>query len=819
MPKMALLALLTICISSLPGAARAQDSVTGDGEIRGKVLSRDGNPLAGAEIQLSSGADSTMTRSAITDAAGVFRIRGLARGEYSLRIRQLGYAIYESATLPVTASRANVDIGVVRLDPMAVELEGVDVSAQPSPMIVATDRTVYSAKDMPASAGGVATDLLRSVPELQVDVDGTVSHRGESPQIHIDGRPAPVRGEALGQFLQQFPADRIERIEVIPNPSARFEAEGSGGIVNIVLKQNAGLGASGNVAVNVGTKGRRGASGRLAYQRGPITLFGGVGASVYDRSIVNLDLRRHLLAVPVTLLEQEQHGSNEISFGSADLSTEVRLDQQTVLWSSVSGSLSGYDWGGMWHNTVLDAERLPLERYNRSSESESLRLTTDVMFGLKRTMGEPEHELSGEIRRTGGEYDKDGRYARIWFEVPGHPVDATPDRRDHEDRDDSTVLTFQADYMRPLWQEIQLQIGYRGSIRNSDTEALQQIYVPTDASSPVGGAQNHYTFREDFHAGYFMLGGTFGRMEAQAGARIEQATTRFELPLRAETFDKRYSSVFPSANVGYDFGRGIKGRAMFSKRIERPRAAMLNPYAPIPDPVNRKIGNPDLGAQYTDAVTLDLSWSGQMGTLRLSPYFYRTTDGWESVKTVDDAGFSTITWENFASTRSYGSSMTASVQPNRPLSGSLTFNTYYVERDASNVSPEFSGDDLRWSANVSASGRLGPALTLQGRVNVYSERDAGQVRIGRIIDSSIGLRQQLWHEKIAVNLLINDPFDLYRNSFITSDASHLQSGRTRWSYRMATLSVSYNFGRTPRSERRVQTSDSPRLQEVEVEIR
>jgi hypothetical protein len=246
---------------------------------------------------------------------------------------------------------------------------------------------------------------------------------------------------------------------------------------------------------------------------------------------------------------------------------------------------------------------------------------------------------------------------------------------------------------------------------------------------------------------------------------------------------------------------------------------MLNPYDPAPDPVNRRIGNPDLKPQYTDAVTFDVSWSGQAGSLRVSPYLFRTTDGWESVKEVDEAGFSTISWANFASTRSYGSSMTVSAQANRPLSGSLTFNTYYVRQDASNISADFSAEDLRWSANVSASARLASTLSLQGRLNVYSERDVGQVRIGRIIDSNLGLRQLLWQEKLTVNLWINDPFDLYRNSFITSDASHVQSGRTRWSYRMATLSLSYNFGRTPRSERSVQTSETPRQQEVQVEIR
>jgi hypothetical protein len=283
---------LFLCLSA-PAALAAQDAASGSpapgveasgrGRVSGKVVAAEtGQPIPGAAVVVHRAGDSTVVSRSVTGADGAFRVTGLAPGRYDVRIRHLGYSPHTVTGLSIAAGAPAVELGVIRLATAPIALEGLEVEADRGPAVLAADRTIYSTKDMPASAGGKAIDVLRNVPELEVDIEGKVSLHGlQSVAIHINGRPAPMRGEALQNSLQQFPADRIERIEVIPNPSAKFDAEGMAGIVNIVLKDDVDLGLSGSLSANTGTRGS-GGSARLAYQRGPLTFFGGGSFNVQN---------------------------------------------------------------------------------------------------------------------------------------------------------------------------------------------------------------------------------------------------------------------------------------------------------------------------------------------------------------------------------------------------------------------------------------------------------------------------------------------------------------------------------------------------------
>ncbi|HEX6911823.1 MAG TPA: carboxypeptidase regulatory-like domain-containing protein, partial [Longimicrobium sp.] len=287
------LAAALLALFAAPAAARAQ-AATVTGTV---VESPSGRPLAAVTVTLRSAADSTRAFGGTTDAAGRFRISNVAPGSYTLQAALLGYGTHRRAGVAVAGPAA--DLGTIQLASATLMLDEVRVETQASTAVVAPDRTIYSTRDMPVANGGMATDVLRSVPELEVDVNGGVQLRGTAAQIYLNGRPAPMQGQSLDLFLQQFPADRIDRVEVIPNPSARFEAEGAGGIVNIVLKQDVDLGLSGNLFTNVGSRGDAGAGGRLTYQSGPWTLFGGGFLRRSDRESTSYDLRRNLLTSPV----------------------------------------------------------------------------------------------------------------------------------------------------------------------------------------------------------------------------------------------------------------------------------------------------------------------------------------------------------------------------------------------------------------------------------------------------------------------------------------------------------------------------------------
>lgn len=228
------LALKTLAVSSillfLIEPIQAQEV----GQIRGRVLGQDGRPVVGASVAARSVADTTRIVGALSGQDGGFRVDA-APGEYRVRISHLGYQSLDR-TARIGSGATTVDLGTLELVSAAIAIEGVTAEGERSSVVIQADRTIHRMSEMPAISGGVATDALRSVPDLDVDLEGKVTLRGASPRIHINGRPTPMTGEALERFLQQLPSDRIDRVEVMPNPSARYEAEGVGGIVNIVLK-------------------------------------------------------------------------------------------------------------------------------------------------------------------------------------------------------------------------------------------------------------------------------------------------------------------------------------------------------------------------------------------------------------------------------------------------------------------------------------------------------------------------------------------------------------------------------------------------------
>ena len=243
-----------------PGAMQQQG-----GTVRGSVAdAQSGRPLGSAQVAVWSAADSSLVTGAVARPDGSFRIEGLRPGRYYLKVSSLGYGTATTATVAITPQEREADVGAVRLAQGAVQLEALTVTAEASPAAFAPDRNTYSTRDMPSTTGGNATDVLRNVPAVDVDQDGRVSLRGnENVAVQINGRPTPMRGDQLGNFLQQLPASTIDRVEVIPNPSARYEPEGMAGIVNIVLKQNADLGLSGGFIAGAGTGGRLNGSGNL----------------------------------------------------------------------------------------------------------------------------------------------------------------------------------------------------------------------------------------------------------------------------------------------------------------------------------------------------------------------------------------------------------------------------------------------------------------------------------------------------------------------------------------------------------------------------
>ena len=802
--KTIVLFLTLFCSASAVIAQQPGRAGTGPGKIGGIVLSDTGQPLTSAAITIRSAADSSVAGGTMTTKDGRFRIEGLAYGKYIVRITHIGFKAHNVVNVVLSATEPLIELGQMKLAVAAVEVDKIEATAQKSPVVVEADRTIHDTKDMVAAKGGKAIDVLRSVPELEVDMNGKVTMRGnQSVEIHLNGRKAPLRGEALTNYLQQMPGDRISKVEVIPNPSAKHDPEGMGGIVNIVMKDNADLGLSGSVSMNGSTRKSRGFGTRINYQKGRFTMFTGGNINLHDNSSSNYDLRRNLIASPITLFEQNGSGENRGYWNGFDLTTEFKVGKQAHFWLNGSTWSNGSNSDNFTAYAIMTDDRALLESYDRLNKSEWSWRSGDVSTGFKQIFQPMKHELTIDLRRYFGGSANENRIRKMLADATA-PVELT-----HTDLDqDNAETSLSADYMRPLGKG-KMDVGARLAGRGNDYDNATDIFANETSQDPATSSRNVYEYDESFNSLYVTASHPWKKFGFTAGLRAEFAKTEFELPEQDTMFVNEYNSLFPSASVSYDFGKGRTARLNYGKRVGRPWPDILNPYIPVTDPLNRRVGNPGLRPNYTHSITADFSKVGTRGTLRLAPYWRTTVDQWMDIKRVDAQGVSTVTWENVAQVTTFGTSVTASLRPTPTgrISGSTTFNLFREERDADALTNDYVKSATRWSANANGQFKIDDNTNVQTNFNYNPPRTLLQGKMSAMIWNSVGIRRQLMEKKASLNINVNDPFALSRWNFTTNDRTHEQLSKTKFSNRQASLSFTYNWGKPPQQQSRRSQSD------------
>ncbi|HEX8432071.1 MAG TPA: TonB-dependent receptor, partial [Longimicrobium sp.] len=721
---------------------------------------------------------------------------GLAPGQYVVRVSAAGRQ--STTTPPVTVAGAMADAGDVRLA-RVVALEGVDVVVQRPPVVHAEDRNVYSVRDMPTAIGGAA-DVMRTLPELEVDINGGIKMVGNRPTtIYINGRPAPLKGEALTEFIRNLPADRIDRIEVIQNPSARFEG-GDAAIVNIVLRRGVELGLSGSVSLNGATRGGNGLSGQIAFQRGRLTLFGG-GSSRFSRfDDASRELRQNLRATPVTFLDQDRSSEGSNFHGSADLTAEWTLGAKETLWASGSAYTGGYGNEGFSHNQILDAAQIPTRIYDRITDSESDFLSSDLALGFRRIVETQRHELSVEVRRNGSANESTGRFTETTLMSILDSADPLSELRLTRGDDDQSNVSAKVDYMRPMLGG-RVEMGVRTSSDTQERSDLLTRYAPFDADEARENSDVAYGYGETQHSAYANVSRKVGRVSLQGGLRGEM--TRLSLAPRHDDaqpgFERDFFNVVPSANLSYTIREGRTLRMNYSRRVRRPWIWDLNPYMQQTDPLNIRLGNPDLEPAGTHSLGMDLSWRTRAATLRVGPYYRRIDDEIENIRTVDAAGVSTSMPQHIARVESYGTTLNASLTPARWGNASVSVGGSHDERDAGALGAAYSRSGTGYFFTANTTLQPGRGFGLQASVRMNSPRESTQGRYSSTAFTELGIRRELFNRKGSMNVRVVDPLDIYRTTFTSRDPSFAGSSRSRssWGGRSLSASFTYRFGKPP----------------------
>lgn len=783
---------LAVGLATLSPALLHAQVAAGPGGVRGMVTTTADEPVAAAAIDVVPPDDSASVGSAVTAPDGRFVVDSIPAGVYALAIEHLGYGNARTVEFTVVAGQVR-DLGRIRLDVEALALEPIVVTVDRPDIRFEPDRTSYLVETIAGAYGGVITDALRGIPELDVDIDGEVRLRDEHPAIYIDGRPAPMSGVSLSVFLEQFPADQIERIEVIENPSARFGAEGAGGIINIVLKQGVELGLTGAVSLTAGTRGERSAGGRATLQRGRWTLTGGLNSRWSSEESSSFTLRQNLLAQPTTFFEQD--GRSDQSSRAVGAVTDVRyeLSEGTRLRLRLSADTYGGDRHDLTGTTHLDEGLDPTLVYDRLSNRDSDGDAQTVTIGFDRTWEPRRHTLEVEAR---GRWSDDGSGVRDAVEAD--PVFEGADElppwltlRDDAENDDALGLDI--NFVRPLGEHGQIEVG--GALHREETyeDQATRRFETVGADTPDSVDVRITAHVRTMNSLHFTLQRQIGKFGAQAGVRSEFVRDAFDLPAGVG-FERSEGTVFPSLNLSWSPGDEIRVRGGYSQRIRRPDLGVLDPTDRSTDPLNRRVGNPDIGSATTHSLSANLTWTRPWGMVSVGPHWNRTNDGWEQVTTADDEGVSTTTWDNLGSRTYVGTSITVSARRVAGFSGFVNLSGGRSTVAGSVVTDDFRDGEFFWSARASLFGRVTGPVTAQGSFGYQPGRNLAQGRTSGLWTADVSLRVRLLDNRASLGLTFRDPLRLRDSSQEIRDPSVLQTERTRVSSRSVSAAISYAFG-------------------------
>jgi outer membrane receptor protein involved in Fe transport len=772
--------MIVVCFSLLsPQQIIAQQS-SSELTITGTVQDKhSGEPVIHASAAVYTIDDSTLVTGAITDDEGFFSIEGLNQNNYRVRISYMGYQTRYLHTDDYIQELL-VDFGLIELEPAVGMLDMVRVEAEREAVTFQRDRTVYRADQMVSSRGMTAIEVLEEVPSIEIDMNGNILYRGNSNVvIHVNGRPLSLNDDALEAYLRGLPSDIIERIETIPNPSARHDPEGIGGIINIVLKEERDAGYSGRIAASANTLGVYRPNLSAGYNSNSLNLFGtyAYGDGIFES---------------VTADEHEQFsGENYILNRDGDTRFDyynhmINLTADYNLSESTSINLSNQTFTfGNNHTLFTEGRFTNQSDINRDYNIQSVFNRSGRMFNndlsLLRNFGTDDHKLSADARVRLFKTSYDSRFEQEELSGAGNHI-----VRNQDVTVNTNLIDIKADYERPLPGKLHLESGLQSDVR------LFERYMEIPDSGRLDWEYDLFVY-----SAYGVLSRVFGRFELEAGARTEQVYSiiRHLEPGNNLTFRNNYFHIYPSLSASFSPSQSHQYGISYSNRINRPNVGFLITNFDITDSRIQFRGNPELTPEQTHNIELSYSRVKEKYMFTVQPYFRYITNVIRRNISADEDGFTEITFINLDSENQYGTELNSTLTISQRFRINASANFYITEIDGSNVNADIESRAAAWSLNANTNYRFGFGLTAMIMGNYRSPVDAEFGRIGSQKTLNISLRQSLLNNSLQIGLNVNDLLDSAGENFWYEDEAFRQHSKNRLKQRSLMFSISYSFGR------------------------
>ena len=754
------------------------------GEITGIIIdSQNKQPIEFATVAVKGNKTQNTITGTLSREGGKFSVITDSLDVY-IEISFMGYG--SKAIKEISFVNGKADLGTILLSENEKLLDEITVVGEKSTTEFQLDKRVFNVGKDISSTGVSALEVLNNVPSVNVNIEGEISLRGNTGvQILIDGKPSVLADEE-SNALGTITADMIEKIEVITNPSAKYDAEGTAGILNIVLKKEEKKGLNGSISVNTGTPDNHSVGVSLNRRTEKFNLFAQLGVGYRslptDSENINTDL------VNNTTVNSDGTSYRNETFYNVILGADYHIDPYNVITLSGNFAYEVEDQPSFFNFSFLDATNSLVSAWNRDETTEATnpKWQYDLQYSREFKDNE-EHTLL--FSTLGRFFGKDQSSDFINTTTFGSEVF---NNQQTETEFQQADYTFKLDYTRPFTDKIKMETGAQYVINNVGNDfAVRDLvngeWVPDDDFT------NNFEFDQKV-LGIYATGAYEGeKWGVKLGLRVENTDLNTLLTNTDESNDQNYINLFPSAHTSYKFTQYFSLQAGYSKRIYRPRLWDLNPFFNIRNNFNIRTGNPNLQPEFTDSYELTGIFVFGKASLNAGVYHLYTTDVIERVSIFQD-NVNTTTPLNIGINRATGFEVNAKFDPVNWLSinGDFNYNQFGREGDLEKQSFDFEGD--RWSSRLTTKFKLPAQIDIEMMGNYESGYLTVQSQISDIIFADIGLRKKLLEGKAVINFSVRDVFaSRIRESITEQPEFSLYNHSLRG--RFITLGFSYGFGK------------------------
>ena len=808
-----LLLAAVICITTVKIYAQSGNT----GKISGKIVDAQTNEtIPYASAILTDRKTKAAVRTVQSDLDGNFTIPSLPNGVYTFKASYIGYQTMVRDSISITGALTSINLGTIKMKTGKGNiLNEVVVTSQKPTMQLGIDKKIFSVDQSVVSEGGSATDVLQNVPSVQTDMDGGVSLRGSSARVLIDGKQSLIGGGDVAQILASIPASSIETIEVITNPSSKYDAEGQTGIINIVLKKNKKLGLNGNVALTAGNRDNYNATTNLAFQNKNINLYANYSYRYGNRPGSGFNNTRYKNEIKGIGYVNQDNNSNELEKGH-----NIKLGMDYNLTEKSTVSLSG----GFNTRNSVEEEFINLNSYSLSNNqvNGSKRLNTRDRTGNNYDLS---LDFVQKLKKKGEELTFNASYAtgnndtyQLFNTDQFLPTSAYFLQRTNRPTDNKNY-NIQLDYTLPLTETSRIEAGYRSQFRTSNSRTIADSLI-NNVYEFSRALSNDFNSDDYVHAVYVNYQNQIKNFGYQLGLRGEDAALETEMGaydanrIIAYTPGRvAYRRLYPSVFLTQKLKNEQQLQLSYSRRVNRPRGWDTNPFLDVSDPINYRQGNVNLMPEDVHAFEFSYSRFFKKFSLVSSVYYRQTNDVIQRIREELEGGINLTTPRNLTSAKNSGLELIGKFDVSKKWNLTSNFNLYHRKIEGVAAFGTSDVDGVTYNANITNNITLPYNITLQLRADYRSNEVTAQGTFKAMYGFDAGAKMDLMNKKASLSFNIRNLFNTrkfqmeFENSGSTIDFSRMRAGN------MGSLTFSYRFGKTDFSQKKKKTQEAPRSDE------